>query len=85
MMNYNLKSKEESFLWEVGLDLRSSSSLWREGFGKLEKRKSGEKQLWVRANSMEIGEILGVEMLRKEEEIVIERESNKRGFYQKYK
>ena len=85
MMNYNLKSKEESFLWEVALDLRSSSSLWREGFGKLEKRKSGEKQLWVRANSMEIGEILGVERLRKEEEIVIERESNKRGFYQKYK
>ena len=85
MMNYNLKSKEESFLWEVGLDLRSSSSLWREGFGKLEKRKRGEKQLRVGGNSMEIGEILGVERLRKEEEIVIERESNKRGFYQKYK
>ena len=85
MMNYNLKSKEESFLWEVALDLRSSSSLWREGFGKLEKRKWGEKQLRVGGNSMEIGEILGVERLRKEEEIVIERESNKRGFYQKYK
>ena len=85
MMNYNLKSKEESFLWEVALDLRSSSSLWREGFGKLEKRKRGEKQLRVGGNSMEIGEILGVERLRKEEEIVIERESNKRGFYQKYK
>ena len=85
MMNYNLKSKEESFLWELALDLRSSSSLWREGFGKLEKRKRGEKQLRVGGNSMEIGEILGVERLRKEEEIVIERESNKRGFYQKYK
>ena len=34
---------------------------------------------------METGEILGVERLRKEEEIVIERESNKRGSYKKYK
>ena len=85
MMNYNPKSKEEIFLWEVSLDLRSSSSLWREGFGKLEKRKRGEKQLQVGGNSMETGEILGVERLRKEEEIVIERESNKRGSYKKYK
>ena len=67
------------------MDLRSSSLLWREGFGKLEKRKRGEKQLRVGGNSMETGEILGVERLRKEEEIVIERESNKRGSYKKYK
>ena len=86
MMNYNLKSKEESFLWEVGLDLRSSSSLWREGFGKLEKRKRGEKQLRVGGNSMEIGEILGVERLRKEEEKAFIKNINKqeRGFGEKF-
>ena len=67
------------------MDLRSFSSFWREGFGKLEKRKRGEKHLRVGGNSMETREILGVKRFRKEEEIVIERESNKRGFYKKYK